>query len=70
MSLYESNARLERSVKDLQRHWRQTSEFWRDSQAARLERELVDPLVVATRQANEAILRLQQAVNEARRDCS
>lgn len=70
MSLYESNARLERSAKDLHRHWRQATDLWRDERAKRVERELLDPLLAATKQAGEAVLRLQQAVNEARRDCS
>ena len=70
MSLYETGARLERAEKDLDRAWRRATEQWRDARAQALEKELLEPLRIASKQAAEAVTRLQQAVGQARRDCS
>ena len=70
MSLYETGARLERAEKDLDLAWRRASEQWRDARSHALEKELLDPLKTASKQAADAVTRLQQAVQQARRDCS
>ncbi len=66
----ESAARLERAHKDLLLHWRRTREVWRDGRSERVERDLLEPLEAATKQASEGVARLSAAVRAAERDCS
>ncbi len=70
MSLTETNARLERGMKELAAAWRSATDLWRDDRARAVERELLVPLDGATKQAIEAVSRLQQAVSAAQRECS
>ena len=68
--MMEAAARLERAQKDLLLHWRRTREVWRDGRSEQVERELLEPLEAATKQAGESVARLAAAARTAERECS
>ncbi|MEM8875403.1 MAG: hypothetical protein AAGD32_14235 [Planctomycetota bacterium] len=69
MAIADSTAQLNQAAKDLQIHWLQTREVWRDGLADQLESEIIEPLLASVRTATDAMNRLQEAVHQARREC-
>ena len=70
MAISDSQATLNQAAKDLLLHWQQTREVWRDGVAEQVEKETIEPLLLAVRSAADAMTRLQEAVAKAERDCA
>lgn len=70
MAISDSQAQLTQAAKDLALHWQQTREVWRDAVAEQVEKETIEPLLLAVRSASDAMARLQEAVAKAERDCA
>jgi len=57
------------AVKGLHIAWRRCRSSWTDKAADRFEKEFVDPVDGAARQAHDAMERLQTMCERARRAC-
>ena len=64
-----SAAHLRDAMEDLQIAWQDTNESWQDGVSQKFCETHLEPLGPAVKQALDAILRMQQLVNQIQREC-
>jgi hypothetical protein len=62
--------RLAEAMKDLQLHWEETKEQWRDIACERFERDHLVDLEPRVRLTFDAVSRLAETLDRAQRECS
>jgi len=70
MGLHESSGNLSKAYKQLLLKWRNTRSVWNDEQSENFDKDVMAPIERAVRSASEAIDTMNQAVQQAKRDCS
>ncbi len=69
MSVGSARKRLSDAERTLMMHWDRVSEVWDDAASRRFYEEHVGPLVPAVRSATQAMGRMHDIVERAKREC-
>lgn len=69
MGLYEGRGNLNKGLKDLMLRWDSTKSDWSDDVASEFEKNYLEPLELALRQAVSAMDQMAQVLSRVDRDC-
>lgn len=69
MSLQDSQARLDRALKELQFRWDQLESVWQDANRRHLDKTYMQPLAKKCRKACAALEYMDLQMQRARREC-
>ena len=69
MGLYEGRGNLAKGFKDLQLRWQSTKQDWNDPVSIGFEKNYLEPLEMALRQALSAMDQTAQSLAKVRGDC-
>jgi hypothetical protein len=69
MGLYEGRGNLNKGLKDLMLRWDSTKSDWSDDVAVEFEKNYLEPLELALRQAVSAMDQMAQILSRVDRDC-
>ncbi len=67
--LNRSETQLNRAAQDLVRRWDATAPHWRDQARAAFEKDFLEPLLPAAKNAARAMADVTQFLEQARREC-
>ena len=69
MSVYAGRAKIKNASKELRIRWNETRSLWQDEVGRAFEERHLDPLLSKLRKAEEAMLHMDEMLNQLRRDC-
>ena len=69
MGLHEGRGNLNKGLRDLMLRWQATREEWDDQVAVEFERQYLEPLQQALRNASSAMDQMSQVLQKVDRDC-
>ncbi|HRK29811.1 MAG TPA: hypothetical protein PLD59_01935 [Tepidisphaeraceae bacterium] len=69
MGVYEARGSLAKAMKDLTTRWNDIRVQWSDPRAEEIERDLLQPMEMDARFAENAMDQLANLLSAARRDC-